>query len=668
MNLTVGKAVSGIYTAASPTLPMFGLPVTVSALLAGATGLPAPTGTVTFAESGAVRGTVPVGSDGRGSLALPSLNAGSHSFSASYGGDTNYSSSTAPALDVFVSKAVTNTTLAANFGAPFVATVTVTQGAGVPTGTVQFVQGGTPIGTAPLVQQGSSFTATLPAGSQTGSIWANYQGDSNFNGSLAPAVTVLAGARLSIGSDPNPAAAGQAVTFRVQASANSGSGVPTGTVQLSEAGVQLGTAALAGGQATLTTTLPVGTHTITAAYSGDSLYPAATATYSQVVAKSVTTIGLTSSASTTVYGQLVTFGAQLAAPGGTVEFSDSGVAIGSAQAAGGVATLSVSSLSTGTHSITAAWSGDGNSAAAISSPLTHTVEKAQTTTALSLDGLTLHAGVAVAAPGAGTPSGTIALVDAATNAVLATAGLTGGLAAIPLPSIASSIVAVYSGDPNFMASSSRPLTPLVAVNAASGAAEGFAPDEIVTLYGSNLEGAGVTVTDSNGVQRRADVLFSAPSQLSFVMPAEAAVGRATVTGTGTNGSALSTETRIASVAPGLVAADGSGQGTPAGQIIRVHSDGTQDPPEKLALPIDLGPPGGTVYLVLFGTGFRHYAALPVCMAGGESIQIAFAGAQGSVQGLDQVNLILPQSLSGKTLDIKLIIDGVESNALTLVFR
>src|SRR5262249_57609129 len=121
-------------------------------------------------------------------------------------------------------------------------------------------------------------------------------------------------------------------------------------------------------------------------------------------------------------------------------------------------------------------------------------------------------------------------------------------------------------------------------------------------------------------------------------------------------------------APGLFAVDGSGEGRPAGQIIRVHADGTQDPPEKLALPIDLGQPGGTVYLVLFGTGFRHYTALPVCVAGGESVPVAFAGAQGSVQGLDQVNLILPQSLSGKTVDLKLIVDGVESNTLTLAFR
>ena len=67
---------------------------------------------------------------------------------------------------------------------PFTATVSVlAPGAGVPTGTVQFFVGGAPAGTAPLVQKNGIATASMAAGSWSGSVWAIYQGDANFAGS-----------------------------------------------------------------------------------------------------------------------------------------------------------------------------------------------------------------------------------------------------------------------------------------------------------------------------------------------------------------------------------------------------------------------------------------------------------------------------------------------------
>src|SRR5262249_39096860 len=149
--LTVGKAVAGFYTASSPDTPVFGTPVTVGALLLGAAGLPAPTGTVTLSE-GAVRISVPIGTDGHATLVLPSLNAGAHNLTASYSGDANYAASTAPLLLFTVAKAGTTTSLTATFGNPLTATVTtVPPGSGTLTGAVQFFQGGVSIGVAPLV-------------------------------------------------------------------------------------------------------------------------------------------------------------------------------------------------------------------------------------------------------------------------------------------------------------------------------------------------------------------------------------------------------------------------------------------------------------------------------------------------------------------------------------
>lgn len=632
-----------------------------------------------------VLGTVPLGVDGQAPLRLSSLGAGTHSLIATYNGDANYSTSTATALSLVVDRASTSTLLTASFGAPFIAITSVAQpGAGTPTGFVQFFQGGVPIGTAPVLQLGQGFGATLPANSQTGTIRAIYQGDSNFSGSTSQAVTVVAGPAVSIASDRNPGIAGQPVTFTVQVT-----GAATGTVQFSSDGAALETVSLSGGRAILTATLAAGSHTILAAYSGDSAYSSGTATLLEVVNKPVVLLSLSSSLASTVYGQSVTFTAQLTGLAGTVQFADGLSPIGSAQTSGGVATLTMANLSPGVHSITAASAGD------VSAALQQIVSRAQTSTSVLLSGLTLNAAVAVTAPGAGAPTGIVNFVGASTNSVLATAPLAGGLASAPLSSIAEPIVAVYSGDPNFQASTSLTQTPLVAANAASYATTAFAPDEIVTLFGLNLAaatvsgpavpaaslgGTMVTVIDSAGSKHAGSVLFVSPTQASFLLPADIAPGSASVIVTNANRDSASTSMVIRTVAPGLFTLNGTGLGTPAGLFIRVHADGTQDGPQDLGVfdkvqgqwrpvPIDMGEPGDTVYLVLYATGIRHASITPVCTIAGQEIGVTFAGALGGFPGLDQVNVILPRSLQGAgTAAMTLTADGTASNAVTLTFQ
>lgn len=192
------------------------------------------------------------------------------------------------------------------------------------------------------------------------------------------------------------------------------------------------------------------------------------------------------------------------------------------------------------------------------------------------------------------------------------------------------MLAVYSGDGNFQGSNSGSLAPLSAVNAASYVAARFAPDEIVTLFGSNLAtatasnpaasvslgGTTVAVTDSAGIQHAAGILFVSPAQASFLIPADVAPGPATIVVTNSNRSAISTAIIVTPTAPGLFTADSTGHGAPVGQIIRTHADGTQDEPQDVAVfdkaqtqwlpaPIDLGVPSDTVYPVLYGTGLRH---------------------------------------------------------------
>ncbi|HKF50528.1 MAG TPA: MBG domain-containing protein [Terracidiphilus sp.] len=88
---------------------------------------------------------------------------------------------------------------------------------------------------------------------------------------------------VAVTSSQNPAGTGQAVTFT--AAVSSPAGTPTGTVTFWDGTTQLGSGTLATGMATYTTSaLTVGSHTITAQYSGDANFaPATSAALGQAI-------------------------------------------------------------------------------------------------------------------------------------------------------------------------------------------------------------------------------------------------------------------------------------------------------------------------------------------------------------------------------------------------
>ncbi len=703
------KAAAAPSLSATPTAPVFGATVVLTVTVPSTTGGPAPTGTVAFSDGATALGSLPLNALGQVSLTAPSgavaaLAVGTHTISAVYSGDSSYAGGSATPLTVTVAKAVTSTALTAPYGGPFTATIAVLPpGSGTPTGQVQFSSAGLSIGTAALQAQGGGFVASLPRNTQAGSIIATYQGDSNFASSASLPVTVTAPtAQATLASNHNPSTFGQAVTLTVYVSNNSGPGTPTGSVQLLADGTNLGTVTLASGIASLTTSsLAIGTHNIVANYAGDATYPATSAGLLQVVNQGTATLALSSSSSSSVFGQPVTFSAQFSTPSGStapssgqVQFSDGTTVIGSAAMAAGGATLTVANLAAGTHSVTASWGGDGNWGPVTSGPLSQVVSKAQTSTALAATTTLLTATIAVVAPGAGQPTGSVKFVNATSNAVLATVALTGPAATTPLPSVTDPLMAVYSGDANFQGSSSDPLSQVAVTNSASYATLSLAPDEIVTLFGSNLGSATnyasppadslggtiVNVTDSAGVTRAAQLFYVSAAQASILMPAGVASGPATVTVTNPNRAAITTRVVIGPIAPGIFTTNATGQGVPAAQIIRVHADGTQDAPQNVAVfdphqntwlpaPIDLSASTDIVYLLLYGTGIRHYSTIVTCTIGGNPVGVVFAGAQSSFAGLDQVNLVLPSSLRGAgTVNLLLSVDGTAANTVTLAFQ
>jgi hypothetical protein len=367
--------------------------------------------------------------------------------------------------------AVTSSLNPAPAGQPvtFTASVTPAFNVGALSGSVTFYDGTTTLGVATL----SGGTATFPTAALTigvHSITAAYSGDSNYLPSTSPALLETINASTSpttttLASSLNPSSYNQTVSFT--ASVSSASGTPTGTVTFTDGATQLGTATLAGGIATSSSSsLAVGSHTITASYGGNSNFTSSSATITQTVNQATSSIVLTSSGSPTVYGQNVTLTASIAPQNGgvctgSVTFSDGGTTLATVNAVGNSASFSTTSLAAGTHSITATYSGDSNFSRSTSSPIAQVVNPAATTVALTSSrnpsylGQPVTFSATVTGQNGGAVSGTVAFKQGGTT--LATVTLLNGQAAYTTTSLTAgthAITAVYSGDSNDLPSTS----------------------------------------------------------------------------------------------------------------------------------------------------------------------------------------------------------------------
>jgi uncharacterized protein (TIGR03437 family) len=235
------------------------------------------------------------------------------------------------------------------------------------------------------------------------------------------------------------------------------------------------------------------------------------------------------------------------------------------------------------------------------------------------------------------------------------------------------------------------------VSAASFGATELATDSIIAAFGANLAtqtlsaagaplpttlaGTTVRVRDSLGTERLAQLFFVSANQVNYLMPAGTAPGAAMVTITNSNGKASVGTTQIAMIAPSLFTANANGQGVAAAVALRVKANGTQSFESVarfdttvgrfVATPIDLGPEGEQVFLILFGTGFRNRSSLAnvTALIGGASADVSFAGAQGDLAGLDQANVRLPRSLIGRgEVDIALIVNSKTANTVKVAIR
>src|SRR5437867_3297291 len=324
---------------------------------------------------------VPLDGAGHATITTSGLTADKHFITAQYSGSVNFSAGSS-SLVQFIHASDSSTTVAStpnpsNVGQPVTFTATVSSvppGTGVPTGMVTFQRGNSVLAQVPLNASGAaSFsTSALPTGSNT--ITATYASDTIFAASSGSVVHVVqtsgAATITTVSSSSNPSVFSEPVTFT--ATVTSGGGVPAGTVTFKNGSSTLGTSTLdATGHAGFTTsTLAVGSNSITATYNGNSNFGGSTSSpLIQTVNKDSTATSVTSSLNPSNHNQSVTFTATVvvtapgtAVPTGTVAFKDGNRTLGSRSLnASGQATLSISNLNKGSHSIIAVYGGSGSS-------------------------------------------------------------------------------------------------------------------------------------------------------------------------------------------------------------------------------------------------------------------------------------------------------------------
>jgi hypothetical protein len=373
------------------------------------------------------------------------------------------------------------------FGEAVILTATVSPaapGAGTPTGTVTFFDGATPLFTVSLDASGQAAMTTTALVVGSHAITAVYSGDTDFAGSTSPVDThtvTQAATTTAMTTAPDPSVFGQTVTMTATVSAVApASGTATGTVSFFDGATLIGTATLSGGVATLTTsTLAVGSHSLTAVYAGDADFAGGTSSVATAtVNQASTTTTLSTAPSSTVFGEMTTLTATVAAvapgagmPTGTVSFFDGATVIGTVTLSSGTASVTTSALAVGSNTLTAVYNGDADFAGSAAST-TQTVAAASTLTVLTPatpapkvgHAFDLVATVSVVTPGAGVPTGVVTFFDGATP--LGTAPVIGGTATLPVTLLGAgnhTITATYIGDANFTASTAAATQSVLAV-------------------------------------------------------------------------------------------------------------------------------------------------------------------------------------------------------------
>jgi uncharacterized protein (TIGR03437 family) len=233
------------------------------------------------------------------------------------------------------------------------------------------------------------------------------------------------------------------------------------------------------------------------------------------------------------------------------------------------------------------------------------------------------------------------------------------------------------------------VTPAV-INVSAASSEGgpVAPNSIISAYPifgatiasstasttsaswpTTLGGTTVTVKDSAGTTRTAQIAYASPAQVNFLVPSGTAAGVATVT-MATGSSSVMGSLNVTASYPNLFSFNTSGLAAAYvqyanGQISTIYQvqNGAIVPQ-----PVSVGTASNPGYLILAGSGLGS-ATQATATIGGVSATVIYAGVEGTYPGLDQYNILIPPSLAGKgQVDVIVTVAGLPSNTVNITLQ
>jgi uncharacterized protein (TIGR03437 family) len=165
-----------------------------------------------------------------------------------------------------------------------------------------------------------------------------------------------------------------------------------------------------------------------------------------------------------------------------------------------------------------------------------------------------------------------------------------------------------------------------------------------TTWPATLGGASVVVKDSSGASMPAQLSYASPVQLNFLMPKGLASGAGTVTITA-GGKTITSHINIQPVYPNLFMANANALA--AGSVQTIN---------------------GQNYLTLYGSGLGN-ATSATATIGGFPATVTYAGPQGTYPGLDQYNILIPDSVAAKgKLEVIVTAGGKPSNPVNITLQ
>jgi sugar lactone lactonase YvrE len=505
-------------------------PLAFTATVTPSTATTAATGPLTLSVDGVAISSSLLASNMAVFSVPAGLALGMHTIGITYAGDKNYApvttagtiTITVVAASSTVSLVASGTDIAVNQTITLTSSVPTITGLKTPTRTVTFkdTTTNTTLGTGTLNASGIatanvSFTASGPH-----AIQATYSGDSVYGGSTSSIVTVTVGAYAATTttmavSPVQPSGGytfGTALTAAITVAPQSGSGTPTGGVDLLLDGsaISVGSALSSGKVSVTLSNINAGSHTLIAYYSGDGTYSTSASTgfsFSVVKATTATTISISSTAN---YASVpVTFTATVsnvnvptATPSGSVTFYTGKAALGTVALSGNTAAFTTTLLPVGSDSVTAVYLGDSNDVTSTSTAMVDVVTIVPTTLALTASpGILVSGGTSVltatvtGSPITGSFSGTVSFfLNGSTTAISSPNVSSGGVASYTTTALTAPITsytATYSGNGVYATSS----TPALSIYTTDDSGNGVIA---TTSLGSGLSSTAGTAVDTSG--------------------------------------------------------------------------------------------------------------------------------------------------------------------------